>query len=90
MVRLAFVMWKRYQSPAFLIYFLESVAMKKLRCVKFTNSYDEKKVKLATVIDGDPKAPFLIATTPRYRGGHYSYPWIAPLYPWHVPYNADC
>ena len=36
--------------------------------------------KLATVVEGDPKAPFSIATTPRYRG-RYSFPWIAPLYP---------
>ena len=41
-----------------------------------------KAVKLATVVEGDPKAPFSIATTPRCRGGHYSFPWIAPL-----PYN---
>ena len=39
---------------------------------------------------GWPKAPFSIATTARCRGGHYSFPWIAPLYPWTVPYNAEC
>ena len=39
------------------------------------------KVKLATIVEGDPKAPFSIATTPRCRGGRYSIPWIAPLYP---------
>ena len=39
------------------------------------------KVKLATVVEGGPKAPFSIATTPRCRGGRYSFPWIAPLYP---------
>ena len=33
------------------------------------------KVKLATVVEGDPKAPFSIATTPRCRGGRYSFPW---------------
>ena len=47
------------------------------------------KVKLATIVEGDPKAPFSIATTPRCRGGRYSIPWIAPLYPWTVPYNAE-
>ena len=46
--------------------------------------------KLATVVEGGPKAPFSIATTPRCRGGRYSFPWIAPLYPWYVPYNAEC
>ena len=30
---------------------------------------------------GRPEAPFLIATTPRCRGGRYSFLWIAPLYP---------
>ena len=33
-----------------------------------------KKVKLATIVEGDPKAPFSIATTPRCRGGCYSFP----------------
>ena len=28
-----------------------------------------KLVKLATIVEGDPKAPFSIATTPRCRGG---------------------
>ena len=37
--------------------------------------------KLATSVKGDPKAPFSIATTPGCRGGCYSIPWIAPLYP---------
>ena len=39
------------------------------------------KVKLATIVEGDPKAPFSIATTPRCRGGRYFIPRIAPLYP---------
>ena len=39
------------------------------------------KVKLATIVEGNEKAPFSIATTPRYRGGRYSFPWTAPLYP---------
>ena len=38
-------------------------------------------LKLATVVEGDPKAPFSIATTPRCRGRYYVFPWIAPLYP---------
>ena len=52
--------------------------------------YIYKLVKLATVVEGDQKTPFSIATTPRCRGGCYSFPWIAPLYPWHVPYIAEC
>ena len=45
---------------------------------------------LATVVKGDPKAPFSIATTPRCKGGGYSFLWLAPLYPWSLPYNAEC
>ena len=33
------------------------------------------KVKLATVVEGNPKAPFSIATTPKCRGGRYSFPY---------------
>ena len=39
-------------------------------------------IKMATLVVDDPKAPFSIANTPRYRGGRYSIPWIASLYPW--------
>ena len=41
-------------------------------------------------VKGDLKAPFSIATTPRCREGHYSFPWIAQIYPWSIPYNAEC
>ena len=34
-----------------------------------------------TIVEGNQKAPFSIATASRCRGGHYSFPWIAPLYP---------
>ena len=44
---------------------------------------------MAPVVDGEPKLPFSIATTLKCRGGRYSFPWIAPLYPWYVPYNAE-
>ena len=43
-----------------------------------------------TVVEGNPKAPFLIATTLRCREGCYSFSWIALLYPWSIPYNAEC
>ena len=46
--------------------------------------------KLATVVEGDQKAPFSIATIPRCWGGRYSFPGIAPLYPRCVPYIAEC
>ena len=34
---------------------------------------------LVTVVEGDPKAPFSIATKPRCREGNYSFLWIVPL-----------
>ena len=37
-------------------------------------------MKLTTVVKGDLKSPFSIATTPRGREGCYSFPWIAPLF----------
>ena len=48
------------------------------------------KVKLATLVEGDPKTPFSIATTLRCKGRRYSIAWIAPLYLWYAPYNAEC
>ena len=36
---------------------------------------------ISKVVKGDQKAPFSMASTPMYREGHYSFPWIAPLYP---------
>ena len=32
-----------------------------------------KAVKLATLVEGDPKAPFSITTTPKCREGRYSF-----------------
>ena len=45
-------------------------------------------VKLASIVEGDLKVPISIATTPRCRGGHKSFPWIGLLYPWYIPNNA--
>ena len=53
--------------------------MKSIRCV------------YVTVVEDDQNTSFSsIATTPRCRGGRYSFPFIAPLYPWNVPYIAEC
>ena len=46
--------------------------------------------KSVTVVEGERKAPFSIVTAPKRRGGRYSFPWIATLYPWYVPYIAEC
>ena len=40
----------------------------------------EHRVKLATLVKGDMKVPFSIATTLRCRGGRNSISWIDPLY----------
>ena len=37
---------------------------------------------MVTVVEVYQKAPFSIATSPTCRGGCYSIPWIAPIYPW--------
>ena len=47
-------------------------------------------IKLATVVEGDTKALFLLGTTPSCRGRRNIYPWIAPLYPWYIPFNGEC
>ena len=53
---------------------------------KQTNSLE---VKLATVVKGDPKASFSIASTSRCRGVPDSILLIASLYSWYVLYNAE-
>ena len=45
---------------------------------------------MATLVEGDTKALFSIATTPRCRGRRYSISRIAPLYPWSSLYSAEC
>ena len=44
------------------------------------------KVKLANIVEGDVKAHFTIATTPRCREKRDSFPRIAPLYPYNPEY----
>ena len=46
--------------------------------------------KLATIVEGDPKTPFSIATTPRCRRGYYTISWVASLYTCSSPYSAEC
>ena len=64
--------------------------MKKNESEIFEDMITEKIIsKLAALVEGDTKAPFSIATTPRCSEKCYSIPWIAPLYPWSLPYNVD-
>ena len=46
------------------------------------------KMKLVTLVEGDQMGPFSITTTPRCRRGRYSFPSIAPLYPWLIMLSA--
>ena len=50
-------------------------------CTCLSNKPLSYKVELATVDEGDPKAPFSIASTPMCKGGCYTFPWISLLYP---------
>ena len=68
--------------------FLFVEAVRGLRIERKKQEYLYKK--LATIVEGNQKAPFSTATTPRCRGGRYSFPWIAPLYPWYIPCIAEC
>ena len=43
-------------------------------------TFHHKKVKLATLVEGDPKAPFSVVTTPMCQGGLYFILWITPFY----------
>ena len=45
--------------------------------------------KIGDLSRGWPEGSFSIATAPRCRGGRYSIPWIATLYSWSLPYNAE-
>ena len=47
----------------------------------FNSDFKIKEVNLMTLVDRDPKGPFLKGTTSRYRRGHFSIPWIALIYP---------
>ena len=47
-------------------------------------------VKLVTFCRGWLAAFFSLATIPRSKGGRYSVPWIAPVFPWSLPYNCEC
>ena len=45
---------------------------------------------MASLVEGNPKIPFSIATTPRCTGGRNSFLWIALPYPWSLLYIAEC
>ena len=62
-------------------------------CLSFVKNWQSLHIhinKLATVVEGDPKVHFSLATTQSCRGGCCSFSRIVLLYPWYVPYNAEC
>ena len=77
-----------YNSMRYICVFFLLILLVCILCiekVKCSSMY-----KLATSVEDDPKSLFSIATTPNCRTGRNSFPWIAPLYPWSLPYNAEC
>ena len=72
------IYWMTDVTYGFNLKFCINLVSKRMDCLS------KLKDKLATVVEGDPKAPFSTATTPRCRGGRYSFPWIAQLYPWYI------
>ena len=48
------------------------------------------KIKLATMVQGNQKAPFSVATTLRCRGGRYSFPLIVLYSHDHYTYTYTC
>ena len=70
------VIWKSDQTNKIKCSFFQTAVMLILLYGRTTC----ESSKLTTVVEGNLKAPFSIASTPRCRGG-YSFPWIAPLSP---------
>ena len=60
--------------------FYDLKVLKKIITTETLNVDFHNKVSWRPLVEGDLKVPFSIATTQRCRRGHYSFPWIAPLY----------
>ena len=59
--------------------------------INLFKNYSYSKVVVGDHSRGWPEGSlFRQLPTPGCSGGRYSFPWIAPLYPWSVPYNAEC
>ena len=92
-IRFAFKTWMVQHIASYVFsdfYYFSDVSI--IGAQKKTGSnicLSKNKVKLATLVEDDPRTPFSIATTQRCRRGRYSIPWIAPLYFWSVPYNTE-
>ena len=70
------------EAPTYIyIYIYAYECLKKTRLLFGHPSPIGKISKVATVVKGDPKAPFLISTTPRCKEGSCLFSLIAPFYP---------
>ena len=52
--------------------------------------YIYKVSKIGNCCQGQPEGFLLISYYTICKGGCYSFPWITPLYPRAIPYNAEC
>ena len=63
----------KFDIKAFIISY--TCALHVFRVLSYSSGvYEIIKVKLETLVEGDPKAPFSVATTPTCMGGRYSFP----------------
>ena len=78
---LVWFLYEMVYQPSWVIWF-RMVLWHINHCRLFNAESDlfKYKVKLGTVIEGNPKAPFSLATTPRCRGEGYSLSRINPLF----------
>ena len=72
------------------INFLLDLGFSAFLLILFTDPVPWNLCKLVTSLEGDPKAPFSIATTLRCRKGRYSIFRIVPFYPRSSTYSAEC
>ena len=87
-------LFRRHQlqlvSPSMFHCFFDSLASSNIIIIIFCLFVMPPSITFLLTVEGDQNAPFSIATTPRCRGGRYSFHWIAPLYRRYVPYIAEC
>ena len=74
----------------FFFFFIEMSTRTISGICESTQDVSKVKVKLATVVEGDPKVPFSIATIARCRGGRYSFPMDCFTLTLIVPYIVGC
>ena len=79
---------KEKNECTILLFFL--IILRAIQVGCFSLSFNVIQKLVVTFVEGDPKALFSIATTPRYWGKRSPFSGIAPLYRSSLPYNAEC